>query len=151
MTLSLHPLAPTNAVALTALHAESFGVEGWSLAQIQGSLVQDTSRGWIAFYDQQPAGFILCQMTQGQVEILTFCVRPSHQRQGIGSHLLQRVVDLAASRASDIYLEVAADNLTAQRLYETHGFQKTGWRPRYYRRGSEVVDAVLLTLFASKA
>jgi ribosomal-protein-alanine N-acetyltransferase len=132
------PLAP----ALAVLHAESFGPEGWSLDQMRGSLALTTTRGWIAYDGDKPAGFILCQMLPNETEILTFCVTPALRRQKIGEALLRLVVENAKADGGRIFLEVAADNAAARRLYEKLGFTVTGSRANYYKRGAVTVDAV---------
>lgn len=132
------PLAPV----LTRLHAESFGTEGWSLEQMRGSLALTTTKAWIAYDGETPAGFILCQALPGETEILTFCVAPSKRRQKIGEALLGCVLEAAAAKKAPIFLEVAADNNAARKLYERLGFAVTGSRANYYKRGAVTVDAV---------
>jgi ribosomal-protein-alanine N-acetyltransferase len=43
-----------------------------------------------------------------------------------------------------VVLEVASDNAAARGLYAAAGFVMVGRRPRYYRRGGETIDALLL-------
>lgn len=131
------PQAPV----LAALHAESFGVEAWSLDQMRGSLALTTTRTWIACDGELPAGFILCQALPGECEILTFCVAPAQRRQRIGEALLRFMIKHAEQNGR-IFLEVAADNAAARRLYEKLGFTVTGTRANYYKRGAVTVDAV---------
>ena len=141
MTASLRLLVPDDAPMLAGLHAESFGPESWSTDQLRGSLTLDSTKGWLALAADQPAGFLLCQVTPEQVEVITFCVRPAARRQGIGEHLLwqaQKTLPLGAS----LLLEVAADNAPARRLYERCGFTQDGYRKAYYRRGGQTMDAV---------
>lgn len=127
---------------LASLHAESFGVEAWSCDQMRGSLALTTTRGWIAHDGDKPAGFILCQALPGECEILTFCIAPALRRQGIGAALLRFVLKDAQAAAGKIFLEVAADNAAARKLYEKLGFTVTGTRVNYYKRGAVTVDAV---------
>ena len=53
--------------------------------------------------------------------------------------------DEAAQRgAREVFLEVRADNPTAQALYASEGFVEVGRRPRYYQ--PDDVDAVVMKL-----
>ena len=100
-----------------------------------------TTQGWVALMENRSAGFLLAQMTEGEVDILTFCVRPVHRKQGVGESLLRQVLKSVSSRAT-IHLEVAADNQAARGLYERCGFNQIGVRKGYYRRGKDFVDAL---------
>jgi RimJ/RimL family protein N-acetyltransferase len=51
------------------------------------------------------------------------------------------------ARASDvrkIELHVFPYNEQAIKLYEQFGFEREGYRKRHYRRGEELVDAILM-------
>ena len=85
--------------------------------------------GWLAVEDEQPAGFILARNQITQTEILTFAVRPSFQKQGIGAGLLEH---LRHNTLHPLLLEVAVDNQTAINLYQRQGFEIIGNRPHYY-------------------
>jgi [ribosomal protein S18]-alanine N-acetyltransferase len=89
------------------------------------------------------AGVIL----QGdEAHISTVVVRPSMQRRKIGTRLLARVLDEAAALgATAVTLEVRAENLGAQRLYEGFGFAAEGVRRGYY--GATGEDAVIMWLY----
>jgi len=133
--------------ALAALHAESFGVESWSVAQMEGSLAQPTTKAWIAVEADALTGFILCQMIPKQAEILTFCVSPARRQQGVGAALLRHAIAAARDKGGGkMFLEVAADNHAARRLYEHHGFSIIGKRPNYYKRGAVTVDGIMYAI-----
>jgi tRNA threonylcarbamoyladenosine biosynthesis protein TsaB len=143
-------LSNDHAALLAALHVESFGKERWSLEQIQSSLALKTTRGWGVFEGDEILGFILCQIIPKQSEVLTFCVRPSHRRRGVGERLMRVSAETAKKTGSDLFLEVAADNAEAVAMYNKLGFRETGRRAGYYRHGASSVDAVLFTLVAGK-
>ena len=55
-------------------------------------------------------------------------------QQGIGSRLLQAVIDFARENGFGILdLEVRCDNQAAIRLYEKFGFRKLGTHPAFFR------------------
>ncbi len=129
-----------DAPSLAGLHAESFGAESWSVGQMEGSLRLATTQGWIVMDGGTMAGFILCQVTLHEKEVLAFCVRPCARRKGLGMKLLKHAMD--TEPAKDMQLEVAADNEPARRLYERCGFSAVYTRVGYYRRGPDAVDAI---------
>jgi len=129
-----------DAISLARIHAESFGAACWSVDQLRGSLSLCTTQGWASFANDQLTGFILCQVTAEEKEVLTFCVRLQERRQGIGAKLLMRIIETDA--AKDTLLEVAANNEAARHLYERCGFVITNVRRGYYKQGVDFIDAV---------
>ena len=137
----------TDAPVLAALHGESFGAAAWSLTQIAESLALETTRGFIAHDGGAAQGFILCQITESEAEILTFCVSPSARLKGVGRDLLATAQDAARQRkVQRLFLEVAADNKAALALYDQAGFCVIGKRPAYYSHDGKTVDAVMLSV-----
>jgi RimJ/RimL family protein N-acetyltransferase len=76
---------------------------------------------------------------------LGLMVAESHRRRGIGRALLQRAVEWAEDAGIEkLELHVFPHNEPAIRLYEEFGFEREGLRRAHYRRGDELVDAVLM-------
>ena len=70
---------------------------------------------------------------------------PGAQGRGIGSLLLQALVDRAVRcGARSLLLEVRADNVAAIGLYRRHGFEQIAVRRRYYQPGD--IDALVMRL-----
>lgn len=133
---------------LAALHGECFD-KVWNRDSFAALLAMPGSLGALAEAGDgavQPAGYILALDTGDDWEILSLGVRPPHRRRGVGRALIDAVLArMPEDRRKDLVLEVAADNLPAQKLYEDLGFRPAGRRPRYYRRGDEApVDALIL-------
>lgn len=132
---------------LAALHLRCFGEECWSEEQLRGSLLLDTTQGFLVEEGDGVCGFVLAQVTVDQSEILTIAVDPSHRRKGHARNLLQ---ELSRTRKTGcVFLEVAADNQAAIRLYESCGFEVIGRRSGYYVRPSGAVDAVTYRLLVN--
>lgn len=90
--------------------------------------------------------FALFQVIGDEAELLTIATHPDWQRTGLASQLMtgwhQKAVGLRANRA---FLEVAADNAPALRLYRRFGYNVCGTRNSYYKRKSgEKVDATVM-------
>ena len=64
---------------------------------------------------------------------------------GVGTALLASADDWSrASGIAKIELHVFPHNLPAIALYESLGYRREGYRTRHFRRGDELVDAILM-------
>lgn len=78
-----------------------------------------------------------------EAHMTNIAVHPLYRRMGIGSLLLQEMLNRARNLgASRMTLEVRVSNAPAQRLYERFGFVKRGLRRRYYTDTQE--DAIIM-------
>lgn len=99
---------------------------------------------------------MLIQVIADEAEILTICVLPEVQNQGLGAVLLRTACTHATDAgASRMFLEVGEQNVSARRLYEKCGFECVGRRAAYYRgalEGGTADNALVLrkTLFATE-
>lgn len=127
---------------LARLHAAWFTTpRPWSETEFASLL-----DGQGAFLVTDPQGFALGRALAGEAELLTIAVAPEARRQGVGSRILRRFLDMAEDKgAATVYLEVAADNLAAITLYRGAGFAEAGRRKAYYRMpDGERIDALVL-------
>jgi ribosomal-protein-alanine N-acetyltransferase len=80
-------------------------------------------------------GFALCRVIRDEGELLSIGVGPVYRRRAIGSALLRESMERCRrAGAATIFLEVATDNRSAQRLYRSFGFDEVGEREGYYQR-----------------
>ena len=128
--------------ALAAIHQDAFSFpRPWSAAEL-ASLLSDP----LCFCAATPEGFALARSVAGEAELLTIAVRPGAQRAGVGATLLSEVLAQAVQRgATRMFLEVAATNLAAIRLYERAGFSPVGTRSGYFADGPARIDALVLS------
>jgi RimJ/RimL family protein N-acetyltransferase len=83
--------------------------------------------------------------SSSHVADLGLMVAATHRRRGIGRALLEQAVAWARDAGvSKLELHVFPWNEPAIRLYEQFGFEREGLRRRHYRRGGELVDAILM-------
>ncbi len=67
------------------------------------------------------------------------------RRQGVGTALLRAAVDWAREAGiRKLELHVFPWNEAGIALYEAFGFEREGYRKRHYRRGGELVDAIMM-------
>jgi ribosomal-protein-alanine N-acetyltransferase len=89
-------------------------------------------------------GFVGLWLMVGEAHIVTFAVRESHRRMGIGERLLIASFDCAiANDQACLTLEVRESNDAARNLYAKYGMAAAGLRKRYYTDNNE--DAVIMT------
>jgi len=61
-------------------------------------------------------------------------VRQSHQRLGIGKHMVEWLIESAyAAGIATIHLELRAANTAARSFYRSLGFTESAYIPGYYR------------------
>jgi ribosomal-protein-alanine N-acetyltransferase len=109
--------------------------EAWTRSQCAGILPMAGVSMRLArdVGDDDPVGFSLFRTVAGESELLLLAVLPSHQRQGIGSVLLDDFIAQAgASGVSRVHLEVRDGN-PASEMYRCGGFAPVGRRKSYYR------------------
>lgn len=117
--------------ALASLHARCFTVpRPWSAAEFAVFL---TASGSVLL--QAPDGFLLGRVAGGEAELLTLAVAPAARRTGQGRALVERFLAHCAGQGATAFLEVAADNDAAIRLYRATGWHEVGRRPGYYGAG----------------
>ena len=134
---------------MARLHAAAFPAsEAWSAPSLQALMMQNSCRAYgIHETGQSLVGFVLLQLSPGNVDILTLAIDPDCQRQGYGLSLMKACTTQAdLAEHTRWTLDVAVDNAAAIGFYKALGFQPDGTRRNYYRRGKAGrVDALLMT------
>ena len=102
-------------------------------------------KGLICKHDSEIIGFIIFSPINPEAHILSISVTKKIQSKGVGSLLLQSMLDqCAAMKYKKIFLEVRTSNLQAINFYQKFGFSKDAIRDNYYTDNSE--DALLMSL-----
>lgn len=99
----------------------------WSEEDFCHCLRQRNAGGQVAILDAKVAGFIIHELvSETQFLILTFAVAADRRRQGIGTRLVQYLIDtLKRQHRDEIIAQVRERNLPAQRLFRKLGFRCT--------------------------
>ncbi|HZU61076.1 MAG TPA: ribosomal protein S18-alanine N-acetyltransferase [Solirubrobacteraceae bacterium] len=90
---------------------------------------------------QDLAGYVICSRYAEVWHIMNVAVDPPVRRRGIGSALLEAMIEQAGAE-EPFTLEVRPSNTGAIALYERFGFRAAGTRPRYYHDTGE--DALIM-------
>ncbi|MBV8777282.1 MAG: GNAT family N-acetyltransferase, partial [Alphaproteobacteria bacterium] len=109
--------------ALAALHRLCFPDDPWEAGALARVLGLAGGFGWLAWEQEEPAGFILIRDLGNECEVLSLGVAPRWRRRGIARELLATAIGEAGQRAlPTLVLEVAVDNEPASNLYAATGF-----------------------------
>ncbi|WZE72447.1 N-acetyltransferase family protein [Macrococcus sp. CCM 2573] len=79
---------------------------------------------------------------------LAISVRKDYWGQGVGSRIMQSLIDFAKERSIEIItLEVYHANESAIKLYQKFGFKEIGYFKNFSKVNDEYKDAVLMNLY----
>lgn len=142
VTLRDATLADLDAVA--ALEAELFASDAWSREMVKEELAGEHRR-YVVLVDAagRIRGYAGVLVLGSDGDIQTIAVEPALRGAGHGRAIMNELLDEASRRgASQVFLEVRADNPAARHLYASLGFVEIGVRPRYYQ--PEGIDAIVM-------
>jgi ribosomal-protein-alanine N-acetyltransferase len=116
----------------------------WTLGNFADSLASGY-HCWVMERDGRLIGYAVTMVAAGEAHLLNLSIAADLQRRGLGSELLQFVLQLARDCAAvTIYLEVRASNQAGRGLYARHGFAEIGIRKGYYPAHDGREDAVTM-------
>ena len=79
---------------------------------------------------------------------IAISVRKSHWGCGIGSNLLNRLIEFAKNNGAEVIsLEVRSDNERAKALYHKFGFEQFGTYRKFFKINGEYFDADYMNLY----
>ena len=135
--MQVRAATPADLPALLALEGDSAAAAHWSEAEYR-RLFAEAARVVLVIEEDSVQGFIVGRDLGPEWEIENIVVASSGQRRGLGTRLVQKLLDLARSRGAQVvFLEVRESNSAARALYSKSGFVETGRRNSYYRNPEE--------------
>ncbi|WP_314428163.1 ribosomal protein S18-alanine N-acetyltransferase [uncultured Microbacterium sp.] len=145
--MTVRPATSDDLDAIMAIEHRSFPTDAWSsetmaveLASPHGCYLVDEHEGSIIGY-----GGVRALVGASDADIQTIAFDAEHRGAGRGRALLRALLDAAVERgAREVFLEVRADNPSAEGLYRSEGFEEIARRPRYYQ--PDDVDAIVMKL-----
>jgi len=133
---------PSHAKEMYEIEKESFST-AWSEISIEYEISQEFTICLLAIENEKILGHVYMRRIFDEGEIINIAVRKSHRNQGIGTFLMQGLLDTAtAHNISKITLEVRINNTAAISLYKKFGFVAQGLRKDYYSQPVE--DGVIM-------
>ena len=88
--------------------------------------------------DGEVLGFYIISTIADLVEIFTIAVDKDHRGEGIGSMLLNHLINYAHQvGVTEIWLEASTKNIAAINLYQKYGFEIQTIRKNYYQKTGE--------------
>ena len=135
--MQVRPATPADLPALLVLEADSAGAAHWSEAEYH-RLFAEGGRAVLVIEEDSVQGFIVGRDLGPEWEIENIVVASSVQRRGLGTRLVQKLLDLARDRGAQVvFLEVRESNRAARALYSKTGFTESGGRRGYYKNPEE--------------
>ncbi|MGZ0211908.1 MAG: ribosomal protein S18-alanine N-acetyltransferase [Actinomycetales bacterium] len=135
---------------IMAIESREFANDAWSSDMMRAELGDNHGYYLVATPLVEPAvvtayAGLRAPHRSGQADIQTIAVAADARRQGIGRALMHALMVEARDRgASELFLEVRDDNPSAQRMYDSLGFERIAVRPNYYQ--PDGVDAIVMKL-----
>ncbi|QAU23802.1 ribosomal-protein-alanine N-acetyltransferase [Dyella sp. M7H15-1] len=118
----------------------------WTMG-IFGDCLKAGHPSWVLCLDRQVIGYGILSVGAGEAHVLNVCIDPEQRGQGLGRHLMKRLLDIARwNGAERVFLEVRPSNSNARQLYVSMDFREIGRRPRYYPAHGGREDAIVMSL-----
>lgn len=116
----------------------------WSYNVFKSELLNLSSEYIVAKLNDNIAGFGGIWKSVDDIHITNIVVHKKLRNQNIGSVILSNLIEISKSckDKNALTLEVNANNIPAQKLYEKFGFKKVGIRKKYYNNTD---DAIIMT------
>lgn len=145
--MTLREATPDDLDAIMVIEHRSFPTDAWSPQAMALELASPHGRYLVDELDGAIIGYGGVRALEGSrdADIQTIAFDADHRGAGRGRALLRALLDAAGQRgAREVFLEVRADNPSAEGLYRSEGFEEIGRRPRYYQ--PDDVDAIVMRL-----
>lgn len=115
----------------------------WSEDEFIQCLRRTACIGMVAERDGEVAGFMIYELHETLIHVLTFAVHPTYRRQGVGTAMVEKLASkLQLQRRTRLVLEVRETNLDAQLFSKKLGFRAESTLKSFYTHSPE--DAYLM-------
>jgi ribosomal-protein-alanine N-acetyltransferase len=133
--LHIEPAQAKDADTVAKLHAQGF-YRGWPREDFASYILGEATPLYVACdAKRRIAGFAMLRHVGEEAELITIAVDKKWRGKGVGLSLMRALFDdLLTSPAKKLFLEVAADNTAALKLYTKVGFARISERKGYYPR-----------------
>ena len=133
--VTLRPMRWWDIPAVHHLEQELFQADPWSESMFWSELAGVPESRWYVVAER--AGTVVAYAgllaIREEADIQTVAVHPDEQGTGLSGRLMDALLAEAGTRGcTQVFLEVRAENVPAQRLYEKYGFDQVAVRRGYY-------------------
>lgn len=143
--ITITPIVSAAAELVAGILAASGLKPAWTDHDIATFIHQPGVHGFVASYDDYPAGVLLYRLILPEAEILTLGVAREFQRRGMAAALMAKLhVNIKAAGGEKVFLEVAVNNKAAEGLYKSQGYTSVSTRNNYYRVSDYFINAEVL-------
>ena len=143
MNLEIYNMTISDLFLISDKLSENFD-SFWTEGILKSELENPNSRYIVAKQDNEIVGFAGIWISVDDVHITNIVTRKDKRNQGIGSLLLEKLINLAKeTKLASLTLEVNENNSSAIHLYEKFGFSKLGIRKKYYNNQD---NAIIMTM-----
>lgn len=112
----------------------------WSINILKHDFEDNNSQYIVAKMNNEIVGFAGIKIILDEADIMNIAVKIDKRKSGIGSMLLERLLEIAkVSNCTSITLEVNENNLSAIHLYEKYHFERIGLRKKYYNNTDNAI------------
>jgi len=134
--LQIAPMTGEHLTEVLAIEKSSFH-DPWSPVGFLDS-IGEPPISWVALENERVAGYLVTLWVCDEVHILNFAVREDLRHRGIGTCLMDFLLQKAHARGiRAIFLEVRRSNQAAIEFYRKNGFQPLYHRKAYYSDGED--------------
>jgi N6-L-threonylcarbamoyladenine synthase len=149
----IRPATAADLADIMSIEHECFPTDAWAEASMRDELTATHTHYYVLLVRDNASGTDNVQGYAGlskltsseQSDVQTIAVLPGNRGKGFGRALMNQLLQTATQQgAKQVFLEVRADNPTAQKLYESLGFKVIDIRRGYYQ--PDGVDALVMSL-----
>ena len=123
-------------IAVMSRYLIEVGLRGWSWPpdRVAKAIKARETAVLVADVKQHLVGFAIMEFGDASAHLSLFAVKPSHQRCGIGKHMIAWLEDSAlVAGITTITLELRVNNFAARTFYRVLGYKEMNYIPGYYR------------------
>jgi len=97
----------------------------WDFHHIEQVYLRGAGHFWLAWYTEQPVGYVGGQDVGGAIELRRMYVKASYRRLGVGTKLVEALISHSHTQGVQAIELWTAENGPGRRLYQALGFRET--------------------------
>ena len=144
MNIKIYKMTLSELNKLSSILVSDFD-DFWSYSILKDEINSENSYYIVAKFKNEIVGFAGIKVLLDEADIMNIVTKKSYRNKGIGSILLQHLIDLSYNlNLKQMTLEVNESNLSAISLYKKFDFKKIGLRKNYYNNQNAIIMSKLL-------